>query len=203
MIRGGFGIFYDRIGLGPYENAILNNGVNQLEFTVTNPAFYRQDITEGRSGLPLTLILTIVNANNSCATVTNASVEIWQCDSAGTYSEYGTASAQTFLRGLQTTDNNGVVTFRTIYPGWYQGRATHIHVQVFVNGAAVKTTQIAFPEDVSAAVYRTAAYASHGQNSTTNSRDNVFADGSDHELAALSGDTTAGYTAALTVGVVV
>ena len=170
---------------------------------LTNPAFYRQDITEGRSGLPLTLILTIVNANNSCATVTNASVEIWQCDSAGTYSEYGTASAQTFLRGLQTTDNNGVVTFRTIYPGWYQGRATHIHVQVFVNGAAVKTTQIAFPEDVSAAVYRTAAYASHGQNSTTNSRDNVFADGSDHELAALSGDTTAGYTAALTVGVAV
>jgi protocatechuate 3,4-dioxygenase beta subunit len=85
----------------------------------------------------------------------------------------------------------------------YQGRATHIHVQVFVNGAAVKTTQIAFPEDVSAAVYRTAAYASHGQNSTTNSRDNVFADGSDHELAVLSGDPTAGYTAALTVGVAV
>src|SRR5207249_6614662 len=85
---------------------------------LTNPAFYRQDITEGRSGLPLTLILTIVNVNNSCATVTNASVEIWQCDAAGTYSEYGTASAQTFLRGLQTTDNNGVVTFRTIYPGW-------------------------------------------------------------------------------------
>src|SRR5262249_47087438 len=40
VIRGGFGVFYDRIGLGPYENAILNNGVNQLEFTVTNPAFY-------------------------------------------------------------------------------------------------------------------------------------------------------------------
>src|SRR6266571_4956406 len=54
---------------------------------LNNPAFYRQDITEGRSGLPLTLILTIVNVNNSCATVTNASVEIWQCDAAGTYSE--------------------------------------------------------------------------------------------------------------------
>jgi protocatechuate 3,4-dioxygenase beta subunit len=170
---------------------------------LNNPAFYRQDITEGRSGLPLTLILTIVNVNNSCAALTNASVEIWQCDAAGTYSEYGTASAQTFLRGLQTTDTNGVVTFRTIYPGWYQGRATHIHLQVFVNGAAVKTTQIAFPEDVSADVYRTATYASHGQNSTTNSRDNVFADGTDHELAALAGDTTTGYTATLTVGVAV
>jgi protocatechuate 3,4-dioxygenase beta subunit len=170
---------------------------------LNNPAFYRQDITEGRSGLPLTLILTIVNVNNSCAALSNASIEIWQCDAAGTYSEYGTASAQTFLRGLQTADNNGVVTFRTIYPGWYQGRATHIHLQVFVNGAVVKTTQIAFPEDVSADVYRTATYASHGQNSTTNSRDNVFADGTDHELAALAGDTTAGYTATLTVGVAV
>jgi hypothetical protein len=72
-----------------------------------------------------------------------------------------------------------------------------------VNGAAVKTTQIAFSEDVSADVYRTATYASHGQNSTTNSRDNVFADGTDHELAALAGDTTTGYTATLTVGVAV
>jgi hypothetical protein len=85
----------------------------------------------------------------------------------------------------------------------HQGGATHIHLQVFVNGAAVKTTQIAFPEDVSADVYRTATYASHGQNSTTNSRDNVFADGIDHELAALAGDTTTGYTATLTVGVAV
>jgi protocatechuate 3,4-dioxygenase beta subunit len=170
---------------------------------LNNPAFYRQDITEGKSGLTLTLIIAVVNANNSCAPLTNASVEIWQCDAVGTYSEYGTAASQTFLRGLQTADNNGVVTFRTIYPGWYQGRATHIHLQVLVNGAVVKTTQIAFPEEVSAQVYRTSVYASHGQNSTTNSRDNVFADGTDHELAALAGDASAGYTATLTVGVAV
>ena len=150
---------------------------------LNNPAFYRQDITEGRSGLPLTLILTIGNTNAQCGALTNASVEIWQCDAAGNYSEYGTETSQTFLRGLQTTDNNGVVTFRTIYPGWYQGRATHIHLQVFVNGAVVKTTQIAFPEEVSASVYRTGSYASHGQNTTSNSRDNVFGDGTDHELA--------------------
>jgi len=91
------------------------------------------------------------------------------------------------------------VTFRTIYPGWYQGRATHIHLQVFVNGAVVKTTQIAFPEEVSASVYRTGSYASHGQNTTANSRDNVFGDGTDHELASLAGDATTGYTATLTI----
>jgi protocatechuate 3,4-dioxygenase beta subunit len=169
----------------------------------SNSAFYRRDITEGRSGLPLTLALTIVNARNGCAPVANANVEIWQCDAVGTYSEYGSAAGQTFLRGLQTSDANGAVTFRTIYPGWYMGRATHIHLQVYVNGAVVKTTQVAFPETVSAAVYRTGVYASHGQNSTTNSSDNVFSDGTDHELATLTGDTSSGYTATLTVGIAV
>jgi protocatechuate 3,4-dioxygenase beta subunit len=133
--------------------------------------------------------------------VANATVEVWQCDSAGVYSEYGSGAGQTFLRGLQRTDASGLVTFKTIYPGWYMGRATHIHVEVFVNGATAKTTQIAFPESISSAVYRTGVYASHGQNSTTNSGDNVFSDGTDHELATLSGDTTSGYTATLTVGI--
>jgi protocatechuate 3,4-dioxygenase beta subunit len=168
---------------------------------IGNSAFYRQDITEGKSGLPLTLALTIVNVNSGCTPVTNATVEMWQCDATGNYSEYGTSAGQTFLRGLQTTDSSGRVTFKTIYPGWYMGRATHIHLEVFVNGAAVKTTQIAFPEDVSSSVYRTGVYAAHGQNSTTNSGDNVFSDGTDHELAALSGDTSSGYTATLTVGI--
>jgi protocatechuate 3,4-dioxygenase beta subunit len=167
----------------------------------SNSAFYRQDITEGKSGLPLTLALTIVNVRNSCAPVANANVEIWQCDAVGTYSEYGSAAGQTFLRGLQTTNANGAVTFRTVYPGWYMGRATHIHLQVYLNGAVVKTTQVAFPETISSAVYRTGVYASHGQNSTTNSSDNVFSDGTDHELATLSGDTSSGYTATLTVGI--
>ena len=167
----------------------------------SNSAFYRQDVTEGKSGLPLTLALTIVNVRNNCAPVANANVEIWQCDAVGSYSEYGSAAGQTFLRGLQTTNANGVVTFRTIYPGWYMGRATHIHLQVYLNGAVVKTTQVAFPETISSAVYRTGVYASHGQNSTTNSSDNVFSDGTDHELATLSGDTSSGYTATLTVGI--
>jgi len=166
-----------------------------------NSAFYRQDITEGKSGLPLTLALSVVNVRNACAPVANAVVEVWQCDATGNYSEYGNSIGQTFLRGLQTTDSNGLVTFRTIYPGWYMGRATHVHVEVFVNGATVKTTQIAFPETVSSAVYRTGVYAAHGQNSTSNSGDMVFADGVDHELASLSGDTSSGYTATLQIGI--
>ena len=172
---------------------------------INNAAFFRQDITEGKSGLPVTLAMTVVNTKSGCAPVANAQVEIWQCDATGNYSEYAqpsfNGSGQTFLRGLQTTDANGRVTFKTIYPGWYAGRATHIHVQVFMNGLTLKTTQIAFPEDVSAAVYRTGVYASHGQNSTTNARDNVFADGVTDEMASVAGDTVNGYTAALQIGI--
>jgi protocatechuate 3,4-dioxygenase beta subunit len=172
---------------------------------INQPAFFRQDITEGRSGVPLTLMLTVVNVAKSCAAVASASVEIWQCDASGNYSEYAQPGyngvGQTFLRGLQMTDAAGRVTFRTIYPGWYQGRATHIHVQIFVNGSVIKTTQMAFPEDVTAAVYRTGVYASHGQNSTSNGGDMVFADGTQYEMPAISGDPSGGYTAALTIGV--
>jgi protocatechuate 3,4-dioxygenase beta subunit len=168
---------------------------------ISNAAFYRRDITEGRSGLPLTLTLTVVNVNNACAAVSGVQVEIWQCDAGGTYSEYGSGAGQTFLRGVQTTDANGQVTFATIYPGWYAGRATHIHVDVYRSGTIVKTTQIAFPEDVTRAVYASGVYASKGQNSTTNAGDMVFSDGTTGEMATISGNTTSGYTATLQVGI--
>ena len=165
----------------------------------------RSDIREGSSGLPVTLTITVVNANAACSPVAGAMVDIWQCDAQGRYSEYAQAGydgrAQTFLRGIQTTDASGRVTFTTVYPGWYAGRATHIHVEVSVNGRAVKVTQIAFPESVTAAVYRTGVYASKGQNPTSNTGDMVFADSLASEMATVSGDTTNGYTATFTVGV--
>jgi protocatechuate 3,4-dioxygenase beta subunit len=165
--------------------------------------FIRSDIREGKPGLPVTLAITVVNNNNACAPVANASVDIWQCDASGTYSQYGSERNLTYLRGIQSTDANGVATFTTIYPGWYQGRATHIHVEVSINGRSAKVTQIAFPEDVTASVYRTGVYASGGQNPTTNTRDSVFADGVSEEMATLSGDTTNGYNASFRVGVAV
>jgi protocatechuate 3,4-dioxygenase beta subunit len=171
---------------------------------VNNAAFFRSDITEGRTGTPLALTLTVVNTGANCAPMANVSVEIWQCDASGAYSEYSQpgydGTGQTFLRGLQVTDASGRVAFSTIYPGWYQGRATHIHVQVFRGGSLVKTTQIAFPESVSAAVYGTGVYAAKGQNPTSNAADNVFADGTSTEMANVSGGA-AGYSATLTIGV--
>jgi protocatechuate 3,4-dioxygenase beta subunit len=165
----------------------------------------RSDIREGKSGTPLTLTLTVVNVNSNCAPVANAAVDIWQCDAEGHYSQYSqpgfNGTSQTFLRGIQTTDSSGRVSFTTIYPGWYQGRATHIHVEVTVNGQSVKVTQIAFPESVTAAVYAAGVYAAKGQNPTSNSGDMVFSDSISSELATVTGDTTGGYTATFTVGV--
>ena len=168
-----------------------------------NPAFNRRDITEGKAGTPLTLALTIVNANASCAPVSGAAVEIWQCDAAGNYSEYSqpgfNGAGQTFLRGVQTTDASGQVTFTTIYPGWYSGRATHIHVEIYVGGRSVKVTQVAFPESISSSVYGSGVYAAKGQNTTSNSSDNVFSDGTSTELATVTGSVASGFTANLRV----
>ena len=163
--------------------------------------FVRSDIREGKSGLPLVLAIKVVNTNNSCAPVPGAVVDIWQCDAGGNYSQYGSERNLTYLRGLQTTGGDGVATFTTIYPGWYQGRATHIHVEVTVNGRSVKVTQIAFPEDVTAQVYRTGVYASGGQNPTTNARDNVFSDGVANEMITLTGgDANSGFSSTFQVG---
>ena len=161
----------------------------------------RSDVREDRTGLPLALTLTVVNTSSACAPVAAANVEIWQCDAQGNYSEYGALTSSTWLRGVQPTDSNGRATFTTIYPGWYAGRVTHIHIEVSVNGRSVKTTQIAFPEEVTAAVYASGVYAAKGQNPTKNAGDMVFSDGVTSQLASLVGSTAAGYTATFTIGI--
>src|SRR5262249_10134332 len=182
---------------GPYPDTVGMIG---------NEAFYRRDITEGKSGVPLTLTLTVVNANSGGAPIGGVQGEIWQCDASGNYSEYSqpgfNGTGQTFLRGVQTTDANGQVTFTTIYPGWYAGRATHVHVDVYRSGTIVKSTQIAFPEEVTRTVYASSVYAAKGQNTTTNAGDMVFADSLADELATITGgNTTSGYTATFRVGI--
>ena len=94
----------------------------------------------------------MVNSNSGCAPVASADVEIWRADIAGNYSDYSTERSKTYLRGVQTTDANGPVVYTTIYPGWYQGRATHIHVEVKTGGVSRKVTQMAFTESVNNAV---------------------------------------------------
>ncbi|WP_085317233.1 cadherin-like beta sandwich domain-containing protein [Derxia lacustris] len=181
---------------------------------LSNSAIVRSDITESKTGVPLTLRITLENVNNNCAPLSNVAVYIWHCDKDGVYSGYAQTSGsntvgQTFLRGVQTTDSNGQVEFTTIYPGWYAGRITHIHMQAYLagnlGGTAVVTTQFAFPLDITAAVYASTLYASHGQNTSVTSfaADNVFSDGTTREMLTLSGDVTSGFVATITAGIAV
>jgi hypothetical protein len=107
----------------------------------------REDITEGKPGVPLRLRLAVVDVTNDCAPLGNAAVDIWHCDAQGFYSgvsgnpgggadpEAGAgAEAGTFLRGIQLTGEDGIAEFDTIYPGWYSGRTVHIHMKVHVGG---------------------------------------------------------------------
>ena len=162
---------------------------------------FRSDIREGKSGTLLTLTVRVVNVSAACAAVAGANVEIWHVDAAGNYSQYGSQAGQTYLRGIQTTNANGEVTFTTIYPGWYQGRATHIHVEVTIGGSSRKVTQMAFPESVNNTVHGSGAYASHGRNPVLNAADGIFADSLDSELVTPVGDPASGYTAAFQVGI--
>jgi protocatechuate 3,4-dioxygenase beta subunit len=162
---------------------------------------FRSDIREGKSGTQLTLTIRVVNVNNGCAAVSGANVEIWHVDAAGDYSQYGSQTTQTFLRGIQTSNSNGEVTFTTIYPGWYQGRATHIHVEVTMAGRSVKVTQIAFPESINNTVHASGVYASRGANPMSNLSDGIFSDSLSSEIVTPSGSVGGGYTATFQVAI--
>lgn len=160
------------------------------------------DIRSDRTGVPLKINITINNRNNNCAALAGAIVDIWHCDKDGYYSEYGGSGMQSanftsvhFLRGRQTTDASGQVSFTSIFPGWYAGRAPHIHVHVYsASGTSLLVTQIAFPTDVCNTVYTTATnYYTRGTQDTSNTRDNVFSDSLANELATVSGSVSAGY----------
>lgn len=167
----------------------------------------RIDITDGREGIPLSMTITVKNVNDSCNIIENVRVDIWHCDKDGYYSGYtnsgflGTQNntAKIFCRGLQYSDANGVVKFTTIYPGWYQGRVTHIHVQVYVGSTLKLTSQIAFPEEVNTEVYNSTLYVAHGQNSTKNSTDNIIQDSLDNELATVVKNSSGSYDLAHTL----
>ena len=181
-------------------------------FPTKQPSSYvRSNIVDDRAGVPFTLNISIQNKNNSCAALANAIVDIWHCDKDGNYSEYGGTGMQStnytavhFLRGRQVTDANGLVTFTSIFPGWYSGRATHIHVHIYnVSVTSLKVTQIAFPEGSSSAVtiVNTTSYSKGMSGYTSNANDNVFGDGYSAELATVTGSVSDGYTLTHTIAV--
>lgn len=182
--------------------------------TKTPSSLVKSDITSDRTGVPLTINITIQNKNASCAALQGTIVDIWHCDKDGYYSEYGGTGMQSadftsvhFLRGRQTTNANGLVSFTSIFPGWYSGRATHIHVHIYNSaGTSLLVTQIAFPEGSGSAVVLVNASSANGYTKgmsgyTYNANDNVFSDGFSSELATVTGSVAAGFVLTHTINV--
>src|SRR4030095_3629780 len=175
--------------------------------TKTPAQMVQANIKSDRTGVALLINLTIVDKTNHCKPLTEAHVDIWHCDKDGNYSEYGNnpmqrndLTAAHFLRGRQTTDANGHVSFLSIYPGWYHGRAPHIHIEVFDKaGKSLLVTQVAFPENISSKVYSSPLYANRGNADTPNTRDMVFSDSLSEQMATVTGSTTDGYTLSSTI----
>lgn len=143
----------------------------------------RQDISEAWSGLPVRLGIKVVD--NSCNALAGVTVKVWHTNLAGSYSgqtpnnnmclkDQSYANSD-FFRGVQTTDADGVVYFDTCYPGWYRGRAVHIHFQVKNGNTSTRVSQLFFPEDITREIFAGhAEYSGFGQPDTTFSNDNVI-----------------------------
>jgi protocatechuate 3,4-dioxygenase beta subunit len=134
----------------------------------------RRDITEGKDGLPFDLRLLVVDADG-CEPIKDGAADIWHCDAGGEYSGVE-GNSGTFLRGIQMTDAEGVAQFRTIFPGWYQGRAVHIHIKVHLGGNETFTGQLFFAGETLDAVYANDPYSARGDADTSNETDGIFAE---------------------------
>jgi protocatechuate 3,4-dioxygenase beta subunit len=129
----------------------------------------RSDIREDREGTTLHLGVRVRDAE-PCRPIRNAVVDVWHCDAAGSYSPQG----ETYLRGLQVTNRDGIVEFTTIYPGWYPGRTVHIHAKVHLDNRTVLTTQLYFDDKLSARVFLDDPYPGESNRDGFNANDPLY-----------------------------
>ena len=159
----------------------------------------RRNITEGRPGTALTLRLSVVDAS-TCRPIKGAAVDIWHADAVGVYSGVQ-GNTGTFMRGIQRTDAHGVAHFTTVYPGWYTGRAVHIHVKVHLGGNVVHTGQLYFPDAMTDAVYKKSPYSSRPNRDVRNADDSVYRNGGKKSLMGVKKNSAGVYVATITMGV--
>lgn len=180
----------------------------------------RSDIRSDPSGsatrdgapLDLTLLVSAVGGDGACAPLRNAIVDIWQCDAGGAYSDVQDpgfdTKGQRWLRGYQTTGADGTVRFTTIYPGWYTGRATHIHFKVRTDPAAAPvkefTSQLFFDDALSDAVHASGgAYAAKGASGRTRNADDAIYQGGGDQLLLDVRPAAGGYATTFHIGMLV
>jgi len=202
---------------GPYPGD-GTNGPNVL----TQSGIVRSDIRSSfgssgsnvAGGVVLTQTIQLVNTNASCASLAGYAIYLWHCSANGLYSMYSSgATTENYLRGVQQTDANGMVTFTTIVPGCYAGRVPHMHFEIYrslANAAtsgssAIKTSQLTYDRATLTAFYA-AAGSTYGNSAANNAAvtlatDGIFSDGYSTQLASLTGSIGGGFSSALTVGV--
>src|SRR5918994_2383774 len=169
----------------------------------------RSDIREEREGVPLDLTFNVSRVDegdvSACGPLAGAMVDVWHCDALGEYSGVEDNAAgdfdtrgETFLRGYQLTDENGTARFTTIYPGWYQGRAVHIHFTIRDSPESQQgyefTSQLYFDDALTDQVFTEGPYAEKGERDLRNSEDGIFQGGGDELLLDLS-ENGQGYAA--------
>jgi len=181
----------------------------------------RQDITEGKPGFPLELTMIVVNFT-TCEPLVNVAVDLWHCDAGGEYSAFqdggnpGTGrpptppnddtfeenspkDENTFLRGIQFTDQEGRVTFKTIFPGWYVGRTVHLHIDAHVNNEK-HTGQLYFGEPLTAYIGTQYPYSNFTHPRTTNVQDRIFNEADGKATTLILGSSEGGYQTSILMG---
>ena len=177
-----------------------------------NRSDIRSDPADGseRDGVPLHLTFKVFRVTGpACTPLADAMVDVWQCDALGVYSDvqdtgvgFNTVGKR-FLRGYQMSDAAGTVRFTTIYPGWYPGRAVHIHFKVRTNPAGARglefTSQLYFDESLTDVVHAQAPYRTKGRRTTSNRSDRFYRSGGDRLTLQLA-PGNAGYTGTFEIG---
>ena len=207
---------------GPYfvdNQADSNISNDTVDTNIPQRSDIRSDSEGGtgtQSGLPLTLNITVGSySSGSCSAIQGAQVHIWHCNAQGIYSDVQASTngggtdyiGEDFLRGYQYTDSTGLASFTTIYPGWYSGRAVHIHVKVRIfdgsgNVTTEATTQLFFSETITDQVYAAnTSYSRSASRDTLNSADSIYAQESPSLLVSLSGSASSAYTGTVSIGI--
>jgi len=176
-----------------------------------NRSDVRSDPSNGavKPGAAFTLTFNVSRvASAACVALANAQVDIWHCDALGVYSDASDPSfntkGQKFLRGYQLTDANGKASFTTIYPGWYQGRAVHIHFKIRMTAASGTvsdfTSQLFFDDALNAQVFTTAPYVQKGSGWMKNAQDGIYAGGGDKLLLKPIAGPSSSFAATFDIG---
>lgn len=161
-----------------------------------------------KEGTPLRLIFQVSQVSaQACTPLSGATVDVWHCDAQGVYSDVQDRSfdtrGQQFLRGYQTTDATGMAEFVTIYPGWYPGRAVHIHFKIrTAEGSHEFTSQLYFDDAVSDRLYTQAPYAARGERNQRNEQDRIFRNGG-QELVLQLTESSNGYVGRFEIGLAI